>query len=549
MEYSDGLCIGVGFRRNVKADEIIEAIFKALNEINATMDDVKAIATIEGKDEIIKVADKLKRPVIFVKKEELNKMDIRETKAVIIGVKNVAEGCALYCSKFKQLILPKRVYGGVTLYVVGIGPGSVEMLTVKARRALDESEYIVGYKTYVDMISPLIKNKKIITTGMGEEFDRVKIAVKLAKDHVVSLISGGDPSIYGILPFVIEYIMKENVKVDIEVVPGISALNAASALLGSPISGDHAVISLSDLLVPWDIIEKRLLYALRGDFVIAIYNPTSRKRKPNLRKALELILRERGDVYVGVVKNAFRDGQTVKIMKVSELLDNIDYVDMSTILIVSNSETIVNDGLMLTPRRYERKISRMGAVTSKAIEIARESSDVLKRLHPGDSLRDEIIRRCIATTGDLSIKDHLVFKGDIEEGVRALRDGCRIIVDVKMVQVGLRRSSIVAVDFADDEKEDAKVSAGFKRLSHLIEGSIVGIGNSPLAAITVYELARKYKPKLIVATPPGFINAAEAKEMIRKLDVPSITTLGSRGGSNICVAIINCLIEYADRSN
>jgi len=435
------------------------------------------------------------------------------------------------------------------LYVVGIGPGSVEMLTVKARRALDESEYIVGYKTYVDMISPLIKNKKIITTGMGEEFDRVKIAVKLAKDHVVSLISGGDPSIYGILPFVIEYIMKENIKVDIEVVPGISALNAASALLGSPISGDHAVISLSDLLVPWDIIEKRLLYALRGDFVIAIYNPTSRKRKPNLRKALELILRERGDVYVGVVKNAFRDGQTVKIIKVSELLNNIDYVDMSTILIVSNSETIVNDGLMLTPRRYERKISRMGAVTSKAIEIARESSDVLKRLHPGDSLRDEIIRRCIATTGDLSIKDHLVFKGDIEESVRALRDGCRIIVDVKMVQVGLRRSSIVAVDFADDEKEDAKVSAGFKRLSHLIEGSIVGIGNSPLAAITVYELARKYKPKLIVATPPGFINAAEAKEMIRKLDVPSITTLGSRGGSNICVAIINCLIEYADRSN
>jgi len=117
MEYSDGLCIGVGFRRNVKADEIIEAIFKALNEINATMDDVKAIATIEGKDEIIKVADKLKRPVIFVKKEELNKMDIRETKAVIIGVKNVAEGCALYCSKFKQLILPKRVYGGVTIAI------------------------------------------------------------------------------------------------------------------------------------------------------------------------------------------------------------------------------------------------------------------------------------------------------------------------------------------------------------------------------------------------------------------------------------------------
>ncbi|MEM0022014.1 MAG: precorrin-3B C(17)-methyltransferase [Archaeoglobaceae archaeon] len=164
------------------------------------------------------------------------------------------------------------------LYVVGIGAGK-GLLTLKALEAIEKSEYIVGYKRYVEEISDFIKHKKLVTTGMREEMKRVEIAVELAKNSVVSLVSGGDPSIYGILPFVYEYLMERNIDVDIEVIPGVSAVNAVSSLLGCPISGDHVVISLSDLLVPWNVIESRLVYALQGDFVIAIYNPSSSSRR------------------------------------------------------------------------------------------------------------------------------------------------------------------------------------------------------------------------------------------------------------------------------
>jgi precorrin-3B C17-methyltransferase len=428
------------------------------------------------------------------------------------------------------------------------------MLTLKALRAIEESEYVVGYKTYVERICSLTNRKKIITTKMREELERVRKAVELAKESTVSLVTGGDPSIYGILPLVVEYLLKNNIEVEVEVIPGVSALNAASSLLGSPISGDYAVISLSDLLVPWNVIEGRLIYALMGDFVVAIYNPSSRKRKSNLRKAIELIIRYRGDVYVGVVKNAFRESQQVRILKASEILKNPDFVDMNTILIVSNSGTIVKDGVMLTPRGYSSKYPeinnkvKMGARTREAIEIARKSSEILKSIYPGDDLKAEIVRRCIAATGDVSVKDAICFNGDVNRGIEALKGDCRIIVDVGMLKAGLRKNAIAAVDFAEGSDE-TRAASGLKKIAHLIEGSLVGIGNSPSAAIALCKMAKQYKPSFVVATPVGFVNAAESKEMIKKLDVPSITTAGTRGGSNICAAIINCLIEYAERPN
>lgn len=429
------------------------------------------------------------------------------------------------------------------LYVVGIGAGK-DLLTLRALKAIQESEYIVGYERYVKEIEEFIRGKKVITTGMREEMKRVEIAFELAKKSVVSLISGGDPGIYGILPFVFEFFMKKGEKIDLEVIPGVTASNASSALLGCPISGDHVVISLSDLLVPWNVIESRLIYALRGGFVIAIYNPSSSARRENLVKALKLIMDERGDLFIGVVKNAFREGQTALLMRASELMKNSDLVDMNTTLIVPNHETIVRDGKMFTPRKYEAK--KMGGVTRGAMEIVEKSSEILKEIVPGDGLKEEILRRCIATTGDPDIKDVILFKGDPWEGVEAIRKGSRIIVDVRMVKAGLRMSSICAMDFA--EGDETKAYSGFKSLSRLLEDSVVGIGNSPSAAIAVYEISKHYKPKFIVATPVGFVNAKEAKEMILELEVPSIISKGTKGGSNICVAILNCLIEYAKRS-
>lgn len=431
------------------------------------------------------------------------------------------------------------------LYVVGIGAGK-ELITLKALKAIQDSEFIVGYRRYIEQISELIEGKEVISTGMREEMKRVEIAIELAKEKKVALISGGDPSIYGILPFVYEYILDRAIKIDIEVIPGVSAVNAVSSLLGCPISGDHVVISLSDLLVPWDLIERKLLYALRGDFVIAVYNPSSSAREKNLIKALNIVVAERGDIRIGVVKNAFRHSQSVTVIRATEIIENPELVDMNTTLIIPNSESFIYNNKIFTPRKSRREFSKLGAKTEKAIEIVEKGSEVLRKFVSGEGLREEILRRCIAATGDPTVKDILNFKGDPWEGVRALKENCRIIVDVNMVKAGLRRSAICAIDFSSEN--DTRTASGFKSLAKLLEGSVIGIGNSPSAAMAVYELANLYKPRFIVATPVGFVNAKESKEMIEYLDVPSITTKGTRGGSNVCVAILNCLIEYAERS-
>ncbi len=158
---------------------------------------------------------------------------------------------------------------------------------------------------------------------MRREVERVKVALDLARKHVVALISGGDPSIYGILPLVIEYAAEKKVDVDIEAVPGVTAASAASALLGSPISGDFAVVSLSDLLVPWSVVERRLVYALNGDFVVAIYNPSSRRRKKNFKRAVGIIRKFRGMYGLGFVRNAGREGQQVEVRRVRSLMMSI----------------------------------------------------------------------------------------------------------------------------------------------------------------------------------------------------------------------------------
>ena len=240
------------------------------------------------------------------------------------------------------------------LYVVGIGPGNPELLTLKAKRVLEESEFVLGHKTYVERIRHIVRGR-IIESRMGEEVERVKKAVQLAKSHIVSLVSGGDPSIYGMAPLVAEYVHSLGLDIDFEVIPGVTALCSASPLLGCAVGGDHAVVSLSDLLIPWEIIEKRLRNALEGDFVVVIYNPSSRKRVNKLVKAMEIVLEVRGNVPIGVVKNASRSGEEVFITYPKEIIENPSKIDMHTILFVSNSETIILDGKMITPRGYSRK--------------------------------------------------------------------------------------------------------------------------------------------------------------------------------------------------
>lgn len=426
------------------------------------------------------------------------------------------------------------------LYVVGIGPGSKDLLTLKAYEVLRSADVVIGHKRYVDLLRDLVRGE-IVESTMRKELERVKIAVELAMEKVVCLVSGGDPCIYGIASLLEEYLAENGISLNYEIIPGISALNAANSLLGCPVSGDHSVVSLSDNLVSWEKIEQRLRLALRSDVPVVVYNPSSRRRSENLKRAFDIVLSERGDVKVAVVKNAYREGQEILVKKLSEL--NPGEVDMSTILIISSSETISEDRKMLTPRGYSLKYE-VGAKTKMAKEIAERSAEILREFIPGSTLRDEITRRAVMATGDLSYRDLLIFKGDPAEGVEAIRKGAKIIVDVEMVKAGLRAEAIAAVKFGD-ETSRTRTAEGILRLAEKIEGSVVGIGNAPSAAKALCEVAEKHKPAFIVATPVGFVGAEEAKEMVRRLEVPSITTLGTKGGSGVCAAILNCLIEHA----
>ena len=242
--------------------------------------------------------------------------------------------------------------------VVSLGPGDPRYLAPRAEQALAEAEVIVGYKTYMDLLDPgLVEGKETLSTGMTGEIRRCRMAIDSALGgRDTAVVSGGDAGIYGMAGLVLELLSEQDLlnKVEVEVIPGIPALSAAAALLGAPLMHDFAVISLSDLLTPWEVIEKRVEAAARADFVLVIYNPRSEKRDWQLEKALKMIRKHRaGKTPVGIVKNAMRPGQSIQISTISELDET--RVDMLTTLVVGNSRTQVLGGKMVTPRGYLEK--------------------------------------------------------------------------------------------------------------------------------------------------------------------------------------------------
>ncbi len=243
------------------------------------------------------------------------------------------------------------------LFVVGIGPGDLKHMTFEAREALESAEVVVGYTTYLDYIEPLLAGKEVVSTGMTKEVERCREALRIAASgKAVALVSGGDAGIYGMAGLVLELVETgESGSPEIVVIPGVSALQAAAAVLGAPLMHDFAVISLSDLLTPWEAIEKRLAAASAADFVIAIYNPKSRGRVRQIERAQELILAARpGETPVGIVRNACRDGEERVVTTLAGMLDHP--MDMFSLVIIGNSATFVDKaGRMVTPRGYESK--------------------------------------------------------------------------------------------------------------------------------------------------------------------------------------------------
>ena len=249
---------------------------------------------------------------------------------------------------------------------MSLGPGFDAYLIPQARAALDEAQVVVGYQTYIELIKPLLTHQEVVASGMKAEVKRCRAAIERAKGGArVALVSSGDAGIYGMAGLVLEICAAQGLKVGppeaaaevdfyLEVIPGVPALGAAAALLGAPLMHDFAAISLSDLLTPWETIEKRLKMVAQGDFVIVLYNPKSQKRHWQLGAVREILLAFKDPATpVGLVSRAMRAGQQISISTLNNLLEFP--VDMQTIIIVGNSQTFVYGPYMITPRGYLAK--------------------------------------------------------------------------------------------------------------------------------------------------------------------------------------------------
>lgn len=237
------------------------------------------------------------------------------------------------------------------LYVIGIGPGGEEQMTLRAVRALEQCDCVAGYGLYLDLIDNLLVGKERIKTGMMREVERCAAARDAAlAGHTVAVVSSGDAGLYGMAGLVIE-LCADHPEIEIEVVPGVTAACSGAAVLGSPLTCDFAAISLSDLLTPWEVIEKRVRAAAQGDLCMALYNPASKKRTDHLQKVCDIVLTvQPPETVCGLVRNIGREGETFTLTTLGELRDTA--VDMLTTVFIGNSRTKVIGGRMVTPRGY-----------------------------------------------------------------------------------------------------------------------------------------------------------------------------------------------------
>ncbi len=237
--------------------------------------------------------------------------------------------------------------------IIGIGPGGKPYMSLECLDAIRDAEVVIGYKTYIKLVEDMLDGKEVTKTGMRKEVDRCELAIGKARaGQRVALISSGDAGVYGMAGLVLELLKDQPEPPAVRIIPGITAANAAAASLGAPLMHDFAVISLSDLMTGFEVIEKRLDAAAAADFVIALYNPKSCGRDWQLGRAREIFLQHKSpDTPVGIVRKAKRDNESVTITTLGEMMAH--EVDMLSIVIVGNSQTYVHDGRMITPRGYD----------------------------------------------------------------------------------------------------------------------------------------------------------------------------------------------------
>ncbi len=241
------------------------------------------------------------------------------------------------------------------LYLIGIGPGNIDNLTYLAVKKINECNIIIGYKEYLRLIKEILIDKNIEESDVADELERANHAINYALEgKTTGVISSGDSGIYGMAGLILEIIAKHSYDIDLEIIPGITAINSAASLVGVPLMNDFCSISLSNKLTPENIILERVENAARGDFVMGLYNPVSRKRTELIKETRNILLKYRNiNTPVAIVRNAYRDGREIKISNLNDFLDG--YIDMFSIIIIGNSKSYIYKNYIITPRNYNIK--------------------------------------------------------------------------------------------------------------------------------------------------------------------------------------------------
>lgn len=452
------------------------------------------------------------------------------------------------------------------IIVAGIGPGSKEDITPAVLDAVREADAIVGYKYYFQFIEPFVKEGCLcIDTGMKKECERAEQAFELAEQgKTVVVISSGDAGLYGMVPLIFEMAQDRSSNVHVESLPGISAFQKAASLLGAPIGHDTCIISLSDLMTPWDIIERRIRAAAMGDFVTAIYNPKSHGRYWQLYRLQELFLMVRAaDTPVGYVRQAGRSEQEVKVTTLGAF--NPEDVDMFTVILIGNSQSYLADDKMITPRGYYREQVDEGDKIGQniMIESFRTISGELKKDYPID--HKWALLHAIHTTADFDMENILYTDtGAVEALYNKVKDGTlkSIITDVTMVTSGIRKGALQRLGIeakcylSDPRVAEMTTSEGITRTQAGIRlaveehpDALFAFGNAPTALMELCELIRKGKacPAGIIAAPVGFVHVRESKHMVKPFkSIPKIIVEGRKGGSNLAATLCNAILTFDD---
>ena len=453
------------------------------------------------------------------------------------------------------------------IIIAGIGPGSKEDITPAVLEAVGKADVIVGYKYYFQFIESYVpEGCTCIDTGMKKERERAEEAFRLAEEgKTVLVISSGDAGIYGMGPLVYEMRRQRKSAIEIESLPGISAFQKAASLLGAPIGHDLCIISLSDLMTPWEVIERRIRAAAEGDFVTAVYNPKSHGRYWQLYRLQELFLAVRsGDTPLGYVRQAGRPEQEVTITTLANF--DPEAVDMFTVILIGNSQSYIDGDLIITPRGYYREQQTDDLKPGQLImmESFRTIASELRRQdYPLD--HKWALLHAIHTTADFDM-EQILYTDDhaVETLYKMVSEGRlkTIVTDVTMVTSGIRKGALERLGIeAKCYLQDPRVAemaaaegitrtqAGIRLAVEEHPDALFAFGNAPTALMELCDLVRKGKahPAGIIAAPVGFVHVRESKHMVKPFkEIPKIIVEGRKGGSNLAATLCNAILTFND---